>query len=168
MQRHDADGERDTLCEFLDQYRGELLRLSDGLTDAQARTASVPPSDLNIMGLVRHMADVERYWFDECLLGGNTMPYYYGEAHPAGDPDGDHHPGPTDTMAEARQRLLAIVAIARATVQSRSLTDIAVGQRDGHPNGVSLRWILVHMIEEYARHCGHADLLRERIDHAGP
>lgn len=159
---HDAD-EWTTITQFLDLYRAVFLRKAEGLTDEQARTAACPPSEMTVMGLVRHMADVERSWFRRVLVAENAGPIYYGDAHPTGDPDGDFHPGPDDTLAEALATWHVEVEIARASLAGRSPGDLADrASRDGiTPN---VRWIVVHMIEEYARHCGHLDLVREAID----
>jgi hypothetical protein len=159
-----AVDERTTLLAFLEFYRESLAMKTDGLTDEQARTPSVPPSDLTLMGLVRHMAEVERSWFSGNLAGNDVAPLYYGDAHPTGDPDGDLHPGPDDTLHDAIATWRREIAAANGHLAGRSLDDL--GRRVSRAAGgvPNLRWILVHMIEEYARHLGHADLLRERID----
>ena len=157
--------ERTTVTEFLDYYRATLALKIGGLTDDQARQAAVPPSDLSLLGLVRHMADVERSWFRRRFAGAEAPPLYYGDAHPTGDEDGDLHPGPDDTVAEAMAAWQEEVEFARRTTAEATLDDLSA--KPVHDLGlVNLRWILVHMIEEYARHCGHADLIRERIDGA--
>ena len=153
--------ERTTLTEFLDYYRATLQVKIDGLTDEQAREAAVPPSDLTLLGLLRHMADVERSWFRRRFTGETDAgPIFYGPAHPTGDEDGDLHPSPDDTVADALAAWQAEIAQARIITAGAELDDLAQNAKDE----INLRWILVHMIEEYARHCGHADLLRERID----
>ncbi len=157
-----ATDERTTLTQFVDYFRETVLLKVDGLTDEQARTAGVPPSDLNLLGLVRHLADVERYWWRCVLEGEPDEPLFYGAAHPAGDPDGDHHPGPDDTLADALLALRAEAAHGRDIASTADLDAQSVGGR--RSTRFNVRWILVHLIEEYARHCGHADLLRERID----
>jgi Protein of unknown function (DUF664) len=159
--------EAEMLVAFLDYYRATLLFKADGLTDEQARTASVPPSDLNIMGLIRHMTEVERNWFQRWMIKADAPGIYGDDDDP--DEDRDMHPGPDDTLADA------IAVFQREVDTSRQITagvapetpaahvGESVNWAGFHPN---LRWILIHMIEEYARHCGHADLLRERIDGA--
>lgn len=162
-----AGDERATLTEFLDYYRVVLLRKLDGVSDEDARRPTVEPSDLNLLGLLRHMADVERNWFRRVFAGETVAPLFYGPSHPDGDDDGDHHPGPTDAVATALALWQTEVEHSRAVVAAADLGDLAVvaGRREGQRFGpVNLRWIVVHLIEEYARHCGHADLLRERID----
>ena len=159
--------ERTTLVAFLDYFRSTLLEKAADLTDAEARRATCPPSDLNVMGLIRHMAEVERHWFRRVWADDQTAtPIFYGDAHPTGDPDGDIHPAETDTMATAIGAWLTEVEAARdAVARATSLDTIAVMPPTQHrPEAPTMRWILVHMIEEYARHCGHADLIREAID----
>ena len=160
-----AADERTTLRQFLDHYRDTLAMKIDGLTDEQARTAAVPPSDLNLLGLVRHMAEVERGWFRRTFAGEDAAPFWYGNAHPTGDPDGDMHAGPSDTVAEALAIWHGEIAYAQnAEAGCDSLDQLATRRRRPDDPLASMRWIMVHMIEEYARHCGHADLLRECID----
>ena len=152
--------ERSTLIGFVDYYRTVLIRKAEGLTDEQARRAACPPSDMTILGLVRHMADVERNWFQRSLPGGQAPPIYYGPSHPDGDEDGDFHPPADATLDEALRTFRAEVAAADRNIAAAALDDLERRDRARY----SLRWILVHMIEEYARHCGHADLLRQAID----
>jgi hypothetical protein len=155
--------ERTMLTSFLDYYRRTLVLKAEGLTDEQARTPSVEPSDLNLTGLIRHMAEVERNWFQRWMRGAEDAgPLFYGSAHPTEDPDGDLHPGPDDTLAAAIAALTAEIEAADAVIRSNDLAQPARHERNGfRPN---LRWVMVHMIEEYARHCGHADLVRQRLD----
>ncbi len=153
-----AADEFTTLCEFLDFYRATLLIKVDGLCDLDARARACPPSNLNLMGLVRHMADVERSWFRRTLMDEAAPPIFYNDANI----DGDLEPSTDDTLAAARDALDAEIAVSRRNVRDMSLDRLALVDRPG--DRPSLRWIMVHMIEEYARHCGHADLLREAID----
>lgn len=154
-----ASDELTTLVEFLDYYRATLLVKVDGLTDEQARGCGCPPSSLNLMGLVRHMADVERSWFRRTLMEEDAPPLFYSEANI----DGDMQPGSDDTLAVAVATLNDEIAVARRNIRGASLDLLAARTSPDRPTP-SLRWIMVHMIEEYARHCGHADLLREGID----
>lgn len=155
--------ERSVLVGYLDYHRAVLARKAEGLTEDEVRRAACPPSELTLLGLVRHMADVERNWFRRALVGEDIGPIYYGDGHPDGDPDGDLHPGPDDTMAEALATWRAEIAVADANLAAADLDD-----RERRPAGdrepSSLRRLVVHLIEEYARHCGHADLLRQAID----
>ena len=155
---HMASDEGVTLNEFLDYYRATLLSKVDGLSDDQSRQCGCAPSTLNLMGLVRHMADVERSWFRRTLIGEDAPPIFYTQDNL----EGDMQPAESDTLAQAVAVLNAEIAIARSVTQGMPLDRLAaVGRHGSFP---SLRWIMVHMIEEYARHCGHADLLREAID----
>jgi hypothetical protein len=159
-----AADETTTLRAFLDFYRDTLEMKVEGLTDEQGRERSVAPSDLNLTGIVRHLADVERSWFQRCLAGIDAGPIYYGNAHPTGDLDGDFHPGPDDTLADAIATWRAEIDRADEIMATLAPDDLAARESVGAGGRPNLRWILVHMIEEYARHCGHADLLREAID----
>jgi len=148
--------ERPMYQAWLEFHRGTLLWKCAGLTDAQLKSASVPPSALTLLGLLRHMGEVERWWF-RTKAAGLELPDLYC---PDDDKDGDF-----DNVADAdverdRATFKAECLAADEAVREMSLDDTFAG-RDGP---ISLRWAYVHMIEEYARHNGHADLLRERID----
>ena len=123
-----------------------------------------PPSDLSLLGLVRHLAGVENFWFRQVLAGQDGPRLYRTEADPGLDFDGA---GPdADVVAEAWATWRAEVAFAEKFVAQTA--DLATtGTFDDGVNGagsIALREVLVHLIEEYARHLGHADFLRERID----
>ncbi|MGP9022095.1 DinB family protein [Streptomyces sp. BR1] len=147
------------LVGWLDYHRETLALKCSGLTDEQLRTASMPPSTLTLMGLVRHMAEVEQHWFSNVFGGDNGKAHFYTDE----DPDGDFHPGPADTMEVALATWQGEIDKARAHAAGHSLDTLSKGtaRRGQHFN---LRWIYTHMIEEYARHNGHADLLREGVD----
>ena len=152
--------ERAMLESFLRYFRTVLLRKAEGITDEEARRATCPPSDLTLLGLIRHMAEVERIWSQWIFLDRPNEPIFYGDAHPDGDQDGDFHPPAEATLAEAFEAYHAQIAAADEVYAAASLDDT-----DHHPEEThSLRWIYVHLIEEYARHCGHADLIRQAID----
>ncbi|MGW1009998.1 DinB family protein [Streptomyces termitum] len=155
-----ATGERQALEQWLEFHRATLAAKCAGLTDEQLRTASVPPSDLNLLGLVRHMAEVERGWFRK-VLAGEEAEWLYADDK---DDDRDMHPTGEDTYAEAYATWQAEVAHARTLAAGRALDDLGAGSHHRTGDLINLRWIYLHMIEEYARHNGHADLLRERID----
>ncbi len=158
--------ERTTLETFLDFQRAVLLRKAEGLSDEQSRRATCPPSDLTMLGLVRHLAEVERTWFRRGLADQDAPPIFYGDAHPLGDRDGDFHPPPDATIDDALAALTAEIAAARTVLRDvGSLDELEQGRPAGRDRK-SVRWILVHMIEEYARHLGQADLIREAIDGA--
>ncbi|MFH8282764.1 DinB family protein [Streptomyces antibioticus] len=154
--------ERAMLEGWLEYHRQTLAQKCEGLTDAQLRTASVPPSELSLLGLVRHMAEVERGWFRRTLLAEDADPIYYSEE----DRDGDFHLTDKDTWEEAYATWQAEIETARHNAAGFALDDLSrnLSRHNGEP--FNLRWIYTHMIEEYARHNGHADLIRERIDGA--
>ncbi len=156
--------ERTTLETFLEYQRAVLARKAEGLNDEQSRRAACPPSDMTILGIVRHLAEVERSWFRRGLAGQDAPPIFYGDAHPLGDRDGDFHPPADATIDGALAALSAEITAARAVMTGvRSLDELEQVQHTGRDRK-NVRWILVHMIEEYARHLGHADLIREAID----
>ena len=151
--------ERTTLESWLDFYRVTLAIKCTGLSGEQLRCASVTPSPLTLLGLVRHMAEVERNWFRRVLTGEKAPPIY----DPLADPDGDDGGFDFDEQASfavARTQWQAEITHARANCAGRRLdqTSPYLGEQ------VTLRWIYTHMIGEYGRHNGHADLIRERID----
>ena len=151
--------ERDTLLAFLDYYRAVFVRKVEGIDDDEARRR-VPPSSMDLLGMTRHLADVERWWFRGSFAAEVTSGIYDSDD----DPDLDWHHGPGDTLNDALSHWHEEVARAREIVAAT--TDLDAVGANVHPRRgpITLRWILVHMIEEYARHCGHADLLREAID----
>jgi uncharacterized damage-inducible protein DinB len=149
--------EREMLGAWLDFQRDTLALKCDGLTGGQLRERAVPPAKLSLLGLVRHMAEGEQQWF-AMVLGGEQVPYhYYTDANP--DAEFDDVDGAD--VAEAFETWRSECADARERVAAAPSLDVT-GSQDGRD--FSLRWIMIHMIEEYARHNGHADLLRERID----
>ena len=148
--------ERSTLTAFLDAQRATLAIKCDGLSDGQLREQAVPPSALSLLGLVRHMAEVEKNWFRP-LLAGDEMTGLYA---PGLDWEAAWGVDTVD-VAEAFGVWEAECANARALVAAAPSLD-TTGLRGGWR--FTLRWVLTHLVEEYARHNGHADLLRERID----
>jgi uncharacterized damage-inducible protein DinB len=154
--------ERTMLEGWLEYHRQTLAWKCEGLTDAQLRTAAVEPSELSLMGLVRHMADVERGWYRRVLADEDTGPIY----STAEDPDGEFHLTETDSWEEAYTTWQAEIEIARNNAARFGLDDISKGKHRRTGERFNLRWIHTHMIEEYARHNGHADLIRERLDGA--
>jgi uncharacterized damage-inducible protein DinB len=153
-------GERASLDAWLDFHRDTLLLKCAGLTAEQLKEAAVPPSTLSLLGLVRHMADVEHWWFVmHAASGPKDFPFGTDD-----DPDRDFNGTADADAAEDLQAFRAAVERSRAAIAGLDLDDV-VPSRGDHPERTrDLRWIYVHMIEEYARHNGHADLLRERID----
>ena len=151
--------ERVMLEAWLDYHRITLERKCNGLSPEQLRRRAFPPSSLSLLGLVRHMAEVERNWFRRALANEPAPPHYYSDDAPDGDFDNVDIADVDETFATWR----AECAHARAVVASVSDLD-ALGRNETRPGRPSVRWVLVHLIEEYARHNGHADLLREAID----
>ena len=162
--RHRVDppfvaGEREMLDAWLDFHRATLLMKCEGLDAEQLTTRAVPPSSLSLLGLVRHMTEVERSWFRRVLLDEDAGPVYYSADNPDADFD---DVGAADATADMARFQDEVERCRRITSEHPDLDALARRRRRGHE--VSLRWIYVHMIEEYARHNGHADFLRERID----
>ncbi|WP_219418555.1 DinB family protein [Pseudonocardia nigra] len=153
-------GERETLRAYLDFHRATLAMKCDGLSDEDLRCRSMPPSTLSLLGLVRHMAEVERTWFRR-LINGEDIPLVWsadGDFQVAYDASGA-------TRSEAFAAWQAEVGHARrieAAAESLNVT----GHQARWGEDVSLRLVMLHLIHEYARHNGHADLLREGIDGA--
>ncbi len=145
---------------WLDYQRKTLLAKCAGLTAEQLATESVPPSNLTLIGLVRHMAEVERIWFRTRFAGEHTGTIWItGE-----QPDAEFENVDPVTAENDYAAFLQEIELARAAVAERDLDDTYHNAFFDAP--MDLRWIFLHMIEEYARHNGHADLIRERIDGA--
>lgn len=148
--------ERDSLDAWLDYHRATLLRKCAGLEPAELASRSCPPSTLSLLGLVRHLTEVEAWFHD---FDGEPEGDWYSTEE---DPDACFN-AVEQSRAEANlAAYIKSVERARSAVGSHGLDDISPVRDDGRD--VSLRWIYLHMIEEYARHNGHADLLRESID----
>ncbi len=150
-----------TLTEFVDYFRAVLLRKGSGLTQEQLAT-TVASSTLTIGSLIRHMTFVEDHWFDHIFVG---MPVRAPWSSADWEADRDWEMTTASGMGFVDLRIAFDQACDRSRSHvdaARSLDALAAGGDVGDP--VSLRWILIHMIEEYARHCGHADLIREAID----
>ncbi|MDT7742503.1 MAG: hypothetical protein QOE59_1581 [Actinomycetota bacterium] len=153
--------ERDTLAGWLDFYRDTVVGKCEGLDEDGWRSASVPPSPLTPLGLVQHLAEVERNWFRRVLLGEDAPAVYDSPSSTPGH-DGGFDVGGEFTGEKALEVWREEVERSRAACADREL-DHRCPFGEGE---VTLRWIQVHMIGEYARHAGHADLIRERIDGA--
>lgn len=154
--------ERTTLVGFLRWQRETLELKCAGLEAADLARRAVEPSTMSLLGLVRHMADVERGWFRRVMAGQDAPPHFSSETDPDGDFDGAQ-PDPA-VVAAAWEVWRAEVAFADQFVAEAP--DLGITGNEAWRGAVSLRWVLVHMIEEYARHNGHVDLLRQRIDGA--
>ncbi|WP_405014026.1 DinB family protein [Kitasatospora sp. NBC_01539] len=152
--------EREILTAYLDHHRETLALKCAGLTAAQLSEHAVPPSALTLHGLVRHLAGVEQWWLHLQFAGADEPMIYYSDEDP--DQDFEHLDGdPAEALAVWRARCERSREIVAA---APSLDATGVHRATGQP--VALRRILVHLIAEYARHDGHADLLRERLDGA--
>jgi hypothetical protein len=153
-------GERATLLEFLRRYRLTMEMKCADLDAAQLASRSVPPSTMSLIGLIRHMADVERYWFRGVMAQSDAPPLYWSEDVP----DAEWLGAVADPalVDDAWRAWRGEVAFAEKFVADCPDLGFKGFYRDGA--STLLCSVLVHMIEEYARHCGHADLLRERID----
>ncbi|MGO8887995.1 MAG: DinB family protein [Streptosporangiaceae bacterium] len=151
-------GEREMLRTFLDYHRATLAMKCDGLSDAELRRQSMPPSALSLLGLVRHMAEVERAWFRR-VINGEDIPLLWSG-------DGDYQAA-YDASAATRSEAFAAwqdeVEHARQIERKADSLDVKV-YHPGWGEDVSLRLVMLHLIHEYARHNGHADFLREGID----
>jgi uncharacterized damage-inducible protein DinB len=151
-------GERETLRAYLDHHRATLAWKCAGLTDEQLRRQPMPPSTLSLLGLVRHMAEVERAWFRR-TVNCEDVPLIWSE-------DGDYqraYDASDCTRAEAFAAWEAEVGHSRRMERAAASLDVTAHQpRWGED--VSLRLVMLHLIHEYARHNGHADLLREGTD----
>ena len=151
-------GEREMLRVFLDYHRATLALKCDGLSDADLRRRSMPPSGLSLLGLVRHMAEVERTWFRR-VIDGEDIPLVWSD-------EGDFqvaYDATEATRAEAFAAWEIEVAHSRRIEAAAESLDVT-GYQARWGEDVSLRLVMLHMIHEYARHNGHADLLREGID----
>jgi uncharacterized damage-inducible protein DinB len=155
-------GERETLHGFLAFQRATLEWKCSGLDAEQLARRGVAPSTMSLLGLVRHLGDVERNWFRRVLAGEDAPAYFWPEDNRDLDFDGAVA---DDAVVEEAYRLWREeMAFADAFIASAPSLEVT-GNVNGY-GAMSLRWVLVHMIEEYARHNGHADLLREQIDGA--
>jgi uncharacterized damage-inducible protein DinB len=152
--------ERAALVGWLEYHRATLLTKCAGLTPDQLRLRSAEPSSISLLGLVRHMADVERSWFRRRLAGEEIDPLFFT----AEDGDADFNDVDTANAEADFAAYRAELDVVRPLAASYSLDDTFVHSRINET--IDLRWVFVHMIEEYARHNGHADLIRERIDGA--
>jgi len=151
--------EKAMLSAFLDRYRETMLWKLEGLTKEQA-SARLVPSVTTLLGIVKHLAYVERGWFP-IYFAGEPPSYPWPEDEP--DQDIDFRVDPSDTIESVSALYQQEIARSREVVAGGSLDDLSKEQDRG-PR--SLRWIMIHMIEETARHAGHADILRELTDGA--
>jgi uncharacterized damage-inducible protein DinB len=152
--------ERATLVEYLRAYRLTLEMKCANLDAGQMAARSVPPSDMSLLGLIRHMADVERHWFRR-VMAAEDPPHLF-TSDPAGSNAWNGVVPQPNVVEEAWTAWRAEVTNSERFVSQTSDLGVRGLNRDGR--SLQLREVMIHMIEEYARHCGHADLIRERID----
>jgi len=156
----ELEGERATLLDYLRCHRLTMEMKCADLDAAQLARRSVPPSTMSLLGLVRHMADVERNWFRRVMAQADAPPLYWSDD--VADADWLGAVADPAVVDDAWRAWREEVAFAEKFVADSPDLGLRVPMRDG--TTVALREVLVHMIEEYARHNGHADLLRERVD----
>jgi len=149
--------ERTMLEGWLEWHRQTLLHKCSGLDAEQLKKATAEPSSLTLLGLIRHMAEVERSWFRRRAAGQDIGELYCSEANPDGD---------FDDLETADAKADFVTYLTECELARAAVADLSLEHTFAHPRlgEIGLRWVYVHMVEEYARHNGHADLLRERID----
>ncbi|MER5731752.1 DinB family protein [Streptomyces sp. NPDC002138] len=150
--------ERETLRAFLDFHRATLALKCEGLSDDELRLRASPPSTLTLLGLVRHMAEVERHWFRR-VLAGEDVAHVWSDKHDFQEA----YDASASTRAEAFAAWEAETAYSRRFEAEADSLDVTA-YFDKWEADVSLRLVMLHLIHEYARHNGHADFLREAID----
>jgi uncharacterized damage-inducible protein DinB len=151
-------GEREMLRAFLDYLRATLAMKCDGLSDQELSQRSMPPSGLSLLGLVRHMAEVERTWFRR-VIDGEDIPLVWSDKR--------DFQAAFDTSAATRSEAFGAwqAEVERSRqIEARAESLDVTGYQPSWDENVSLRMVMLHLIHEYARHDGHADLLREGID----
>jgi hypothetical protein len=153
-------GEREQLESWLDAHRRTLLWKCSGLDEQQLKAPANPPSTLTLLGLVRHLADCERWWFQKIAAGRDVPDLYCTDEAPDADLDDYADSDAEGDLATFEREVTA----AREATAELSLDDVVRHPESGRE--LNVRWIYVHMIEEYARHNGHADFLREQLDGA--
>ena len=144
------------LCDWLAWHPATLLRKCAGLDASQLAKCAVPPSNLSLLGLVRHMSDTERGWVRQTFRGEQVPDLYYR----ADTPDADFEEADPTGAKEDYVRYRAECRAVDAALEGAKLDDTFRFRE----KTTSVRWMLQHLVEEYARHNGHADLLREAID----
>jgi len=153
-------GERAVLLDYLTHYRMTFEMKCDGLDAEQLAMRSVPPSSMSLLGLVRHLAAVEYSWWRKVMERNLELPRLYGKDKNR-DADFDGAIADDDVVAEAWESWHREVEHGQSFVDAAGSLDVLGSLGDEE---IELREVIVHLIEEYARHCGHADLLRECID----
>ena len=154
--------EPEQLLGFLEYHRATVLWKTAGL-DAEQLNRTHPPSTMTLGGMLKHLAYVEDYWFSY-VFAGNDPALPFQNVDWKADPDWEWHSAAADRPQALRSLLAEIVAHCRAIVEGEELAAVSVRADRRTGEHFNLRWIVVHMIEEYSRHNGHADLIREAID----
>lgn len=158
------------LRSYLDHFRATVRLQASGLTDAQL-DQTLPPSDLTLGGMLSHLAFVEDYWLSYNLAANDPAPPW-DTAPWDDDPDWDWHSAAGSSHAELDALIVEAIARSDANLDAALAADPDVGRLVARPRDpakgetATIRWVLVHMVEEYARHVGHADLIRQSIDGA--
>jgi len=155
-----GSSEREVLLDYLRHFRLTFEMKCEDLDAEQMARRSVEPSNMSLLGLLRHLAAVEHTWF-RITMAGEPLPRLWGKDDDR-DADFNGAVADDDVVAEAWRSWREEVAYAEAFVARAESLDLMSTHTTRDP--ISLRELLVHLIEEYARHCGHADLIRERID----
>jgi uncharacterized damage-inducible protein DinB len=154
-------GERDVVLDRLEEQRAGLVAACEGLTPEQLATRAVPPSQVSLLGLVRHLAAVEHHWFRRVLGERLDLPHLWPDDSDRGFADVVATP---DAVAAAWEHWHGEVAHARALTGDLPAEAFGIEIDRGRSGTIAVRDLVVHVVEEYARHLGHADLLRERLD----
>jgi hypothetical protein len=152
-----SDTERESLDRYLEWQRETLLWKCGGLSGEQLASRPLATTGLSLLGLLRHLALVERSWFRVRFAGDSELGRIYSTDE---NPDGDFDGGSAESAEADYGIYLAEVQLAREAVDGRALDELFPGRE----RSLTLRWLYLQMIQEYARHLGHADLLREAID----
>ncbi|MEO9180872.1 MAG: DinB family protein [Acidimicrobiales bacterium] len=153
--------ERDQLNSWLAYHRSTLLWKCAGLTTEELSRQPVATSTMSLLGMIRHMTFVEQVWFEKRFAGNDVVPYYERDD----DPDADFNDLASATLYEVVANFRHACERTDELIRGHGLDEV-VKAPGGRRDSVDLRWIYLHMIEEYARHCGHADIFRELIDGA--
>lgn len=149
---------------MLDYYRAVMVRKAEDLTDDQL-AVELPPSDLTLGGLLMHLALVEDSWFQSTFLGGDLGEPWSGFDWES-DPDWELHHAHEYTKDQIVAQYESSLSRSRAVIEDAASLDALAAGKTRSGRDINLRWILIHLIEEYARHAGHADLIRQSIDGA--
>lgn len=157
-----AADERTTLTGFLDYHRDTIRMKTEGLSAEQLR-ATLAPSDMTLGGMLKHLAFVE-HWWSACVFLGQEYAEPWASVDWRNDADWDWHSAAEDTPEQLRAIFDAAAAESDAVFAAADLDQLSVRSSSRTGEKFNLRWVLVHLLEEYARHNGHADLIRESID----